>query len=298
MIIKSILTVFILTLISFNLYAQTPDWIHQLPFSDDAFWGVGQGVSVEEAEILAKQEILMQMSSRVEAVISMETGTGGGSEKITEDLDAFFSGNSLRGAELVDQFDEDNQFWVLMKYCDECGNSLLKSALIRFEDTYRYESPILMAQLTDKRIAHAFIVERRLKELQLTDYRSDDIIVRFSDMQVIIMIIIVIPYETQLSESQRTGLDTLSQSLLKELKKLNYQSIDVVGHANPTSAKNEEKDLMELSRIRAETMSSHLSSAGLTINSVSWKGGSETIGNTSSSKGKGLNRRVEIFVNF
>jgi len=295
---RNIQIMFILLLIPISVYAGKPEWILKLPFSDEAFWGVGNAATVEEAEILARQEILMQMSSRVHAVISMEIGTGAENEKVTEDLEAFFSGNSLRGAESVERYKENDQFWVLMKYCEECGKSLLKSALIRFEDTYKYQTPILMEQLGDKRISHAFIVERRLKELQLDDYSSDDIIVRFSDMQVVIMIINFIPYETNLSASQRAGLDILSRSLLTELKKLNYKSIDVVGHANPTSAENEETDLMKLSRLRAETMASHLSTAGLTINSINWRGGYETLGDINSAEGKGLNRRVEILVNF
>jgi len=295
---RQISILFILLLMPLFMFADKPEWILQLPFSDDAFWGVGNAASVEEAEILARQEILMQMSSRVQAVISMEVGTSDQSGKVTEDLEAFFSGNSLRGAETVEQYSESKQFWVLMKYCEECGRSLLRSALIRFEDNYKYETPVLMEYLSDERISHAFIVERRLKELHLADYSSDDIIVRFSDMQVVIMIINFIPYETDLSVSQRTGLDILSRSMLKELKKLEYKSIDIVGHANPTSAENEDDDLMELSRIRAETMAAHLSAAGLAISSISWRGGRETLGNINSSEGKGLNRRVEIFVNY
>jgi outer membrane protein OmpA-like peptidoglycan-associated protein len=290
---------FFFTSFIFGTFADIPDWIHRLPFTDDAFWGVGEASSAEEAQMLAKQEILMQMSSHVQAVITMEIGTGGGEQKVSEDLDAFFSGNSLRGAELVEDFTEEGTYWALMKYCDDCGKSLLKSALNRFEEAYRYDSKDLFTELTvNENISRGFQVERRLQELRLEDFGEEDILVRFEDMRVIIMIVNFVPYEADLSTSQVQGLSSIGQSLLEELSALDYQSIGIVGHANPTGDIGEEDELIELSRNRAQTLASYLSAAGLTIDSIAWRGGEETIGNSSTLEGKGLNRRVEIVVNF
>ena len=95
-----------------------------------------------------------------------------------------------------------------------------------------------------------------------------------------------------------TDLDVVSASLLEELVELGYESIDVVGHANPTGDEDESEELAAISRGRAETMAERLSAAGIAVDTVSWKGGDELAGDPTTDKGKGLNRRVEIVVSF
>ena len=96
-----ILIIIVLTLTENSTFVENPEWINRLPFTDDAFWGVGGASTIEEAKLLAKQEILMQMSRHIEAVIKMETGSSSLARKSSEHIKAFFSGNSLRGAELM-----------------------------------------------------------------------------------------------------------------------------------------------------------------------------------------------------
>ncbi len=285
-------------LFSLTLFAERPEWTVHLPFTEDAFWGVGHAGSQAEASNLAKQEILMQLCSRVKAVITMETSSAGGREVADEKMDTFFGHNTLRGAELVESFQEGDQFWILMKYCEDCGNSLIKSALYRYEEELDYDSGKLYEKVSSTAVDQAFLVERRLKELKLQDYRAEDILVRFDDNRVLIMIVNFIPDDAALSESQKKGLITISETLLKELQELNYRSISITGHANPTGKSNEEAELMELSHLRAETLAEYLAGAGITINEVDWKGGDVLIGDTSTPLGRGLNRRVEIAVNF
>ena len=170
---------FVLTM---ALQADRPDWVEELPFSEDAFWGVGSASTLEDAELLAKQEILMQMSSRVQAAISMNTSSLANRDQISEDLDKFFLHNSLRGADRVETYAEDNRHWVLMKYCEECGRGLLKSALNRYEKEYSYSSNLMIDALSDENILRGFKVERRLKELQLEDFQAHDIILRLDQM--------------------------------------------------------------------------------------------------------------------
>ncbi len=294
---RSLLVVIFILFTSIFLFADRPEWTDRLPFTDDAFWGVGHAASEVEASNLAKQEILMQLCSRVKAVITMESSSAGGREVANEKMDSFFGHNTLRGAELVEKYQEGDQYWILMKYCEDCGDSLIKSALYRYEEELEYDSGRLYEKVSSEEVDQAFMVERRLKELKLQDYRAEDILVRFDDNRVLIMIVNFIPDDAALSESQKSGLVTLSDTLLKELQELNYKSISITGHANPTGKSNEEAELMELSHLRAETLAEYLAGAGIAIDEVTWKGGAVTIGDTVAPEGRGLNRRVEIAVN-
>ena len=293
------LSVLLLSILSIlSLHAEKPEWIGKLPFSDDAFWGVGTGATLEDAQNLAKKEILMQLSSHVEAAITMEERSNGGDYEVVEELNAFFDTNSLRGAELEEQYEESNQFWALMKYCDECGDMLINSALARYEEKYDLDPEVLMEHIQTSNISEILKVERRMKELNLDDYKSEDINITLSGKTMTIMIINFIPYETNLSQSQQDGLTILSTTLFKELKELQYNSLSIVGHANPTGEENEEEDLIFLSKNRAQTMAQFLEESGFTVDTVSWKGGDGAITDVSTPEGMGENRRVEIVIMF
>lgn len=295
---RSFLIICILLFGAASVFADKPEWINRLPFTDDAFWGVGSASTLEDAQNLAKKEILMQLCSHVKAVVTMEERSDGGEYDINEDLDAYFDSNSLRGAEMEDQYEEAGSYWVLMKYCDECGKMLMNSALNRFEEKYSLEPAKLMNELEESNISEILEIEQRLKELNLEDYKSDDIFVTLTEKKMTVNIINFLPYETALSDSQQVGLAVLTSTLFEELKELNYNTLYIIGHANPTGEENEEKDLILLSKNRAETMSTFLIQSGFTVDGVSWKGGNEAVGDTSTLEGMGRNRRVEIVIEF
>jgi outer membrane protein OmpA-like peptidoglycan-associated protein len=287
-----------LFLLQMPMWAVAPEWVAHLPFSEDAFWGVGSGASLEIAVEKGKQDILMQLCSRVEAVISMETRSDGGEEKITEKLDAVIGGNSLRGASVESTYEEDGKFWVLMKYCDDCGEMLVGSALRCIEEELASDVSDILERFEDKTTVQAIILERRLHELNLEDYNSEDISLILDGKKIVIMIMNFLPNDDELTPSQEKGLTLLSRGLLSELESMNYTGVSIVGHANPMGLADEQEELMELSRNRAETMNSFLTQAGIVVMNVSWKGGNDRIADGSTNKGRSRNRRVEIFVEF
>ena len=314
---KAICLFIILFYLSTNIFAQKPEWIYKLPFTVDAFWGIGEGYTKEEAIIYAKQDILMQLCSQVKAAITMENYSNGGDTEVLESLDTYINNSSLRGAEVEEEYEESGRYWVLMKYCDECGKMLMNSSLSRYEVVYDYDSVKVMKKLEDGNIAKELITERRevekeqqririevqsleaqLKELALTDYNVQNINVVLKGKSLIILVINFIPYETNLSESQKQELEKVSETLFLELTRMNYNRIEVIGHANPTGGENEFTELNELSKNRAETMVSFLRDAGLKIEVIDWRGGTEIIGDITTQEGRGRNRRVEIIVSF
>jgi len=298
MMIRRLLTYLLLLSVCLPLSAEKPDWINRIPFTEDAFWGVGEGSSLEEAQVRGSEDILMQLSSRVRAAVSMEYSNQGGEIEVLEELDAYFDSNSLRGAELEDQYSEDDRFWALMKYCDDCGDMLIHSALSRYEDQYDYETEALIELIKSEIVADAVQVERRLKDLQLEDYHSEDISVQLDGDNLVILILNFLPDDTQLTPGQISGLEKVSRTLLEELETLDYQELEVIGHANPTGVANENDALIRLSRNRAETMASFLKEAGISVDTIGWRGGDETIRDVSTPEGRGLNRRVEIVIHF
>ena len=290
--------VFILLLSIVSAHAKQPEWTTRLPFTKDAFWGVGTGKTKAEAVNGAKREILMQLSSRVEAVLTMKKKSGGGKLQAAEKLEMFLGNNSLRGAELEDTHEENGRYWVLMKYRDECGQILMNTALTRFEEEFEYETEEIMEEIVSGKVSEALMVERRLRELALENYRSEDIGVVLSGKNVIIRVINFLPFETELTPSQREGLVRLSETLFQELQKLNYRRLEIAGHANPMGIEDEGKELADLSRNRAETLASYMKQAGIHVDSVRWEGGDNTIGDVKTPEGRGKNRRVEIIVGF
>ncbi len=293
-----ILSGLFLLMLSAAAYARQPEWITRLPFTTDAFWGVGSGKTKNEAINEAKREVLMQLSSHVEAVLTMKEKSGAGTLKAVETLEMFLGNNSLRGAELEDTYEENGRYWALMRYGDECGQILLHTALTRFEEEFEYEAEEVMEEIVSGKVSEALMVERRLRELALEDYRSEDIGIVLSGKNVIIRVINFLPFETELTDSQRDGLVKLSETLFQELESLNYKSLAVVGHANPMGTADEEGELADLSRNRAETLASSMKQAGIAIDAVRWRGGDEIIGDVETPEGRGKNRRVEIIIGF
>ena len=275
-----------------------PEWIDRLPFTEDAYWGVGSGLSTEQAERDAKRDILLQLNTRVQAAVSTHVVEGAGGAEVRERIDAYFKSNRLRGAEVQETYREADRYWVLLKYCDECGEMLMNSAVNRYEDDLGYNNNKVLDTLSEPSIDEAVRVQRRLQELDLADYRSEDISAFLDDRRLIIRVVNFLPSQTTLTNSQRDGLRAMSNTLFQELEAIGYESIDVVGHANPTGVPNEGPVLMQLSRDRAATLAGFLRDAGLRVDDVSGRGGEETIGDVTTDYGKGRNRRVEVFVHF
>ena len=289
---------FLLIITPFSASAEQPDWITRLPFTEDAFWGVGRGDSLEAAINNGKKDLLMQLNSRVEAVISIEERNTNSESHVIEKLETYLSSNSLRGAEIEEVYEDAGQFWALVKYCDTCGEMLVDSALKRYEEDLSQHPVLIMEKFQDQSAVHAIIIERRLHELELEEYNSKDIKIVLSDNNLMIMIMNFLPDDTNLTPSQEAGLSHLSKSLLSELEKMNYKGIFITGHANPTGKTDEEDELQQLSKKRAETMKQFLESAGILILGTDWQGGDATIGDTDSAEGRSRNRRVELLVEF
>lgn len=280
-----------------SLAAERPEWIEKLPFTEDAFWGMGVGNSPEEAQKNAKRDILMQLSSQVKAVISLKSGDQSAGEA-EESLNAYFGENSLRGAELEDEYSEGDRHWILMKYCDSCGEMLMKSAVFRYEEELGYESEAVIQILADERVKDAVKIQRRLSELDMSEYRSEYIDVRPAEGGLRILILNFLPDRALLSQAQKESLSRLSATLFEQLKELPVGSVEVIGHANPTGLPNEAEQLEVLSRNRAETMAEVLTASGFAVSNIEWRGGEELIGDPADPEGAGRNRRVEILVIF
>jgi len=129
-------------------------------------------------------------------------------------------------------------------------------------------------------------------------YTTKNLQVIVAEDTVIIRLVNFPPDSGKMSEAQKSELRALSQSLFKELVQLGYTGATVVGHANPEGIDDEESELETLSRERAENLASFLTEAGITIDTIEWRGGEELIGSTETKEGRALNRRVDIYVHF
>ena len=289
---------FLLLCFSVFLTANEPEWLTRLPFGDDYIYGRGSGKTLEEAQLEARGIILMQLSSQIEVAVSLEERSNANREQTVNKLDSFLSHNSLRGASLVEEYNAGTTMYVLMKYPADCGQRLMNAAIQRYESEDDYDSNKLIEATERRNVSEAVRLRWRLGELNLEDYRSSMIGVALSDKTMTISLYEFLPDTAELSKAQEEALKALGTTLLQELQDLSYERLEIIGHANPTGASDEEEELQFLSRRRAEIMAESLKASGLTVTSVRWAGGDKPVGDVNTSRGRGRNRRVEIIVYF
>ena len=170
----------------------------------------------------------------------------------------------IRGAFVESTYEEDGKFWALMKYCDDCGEMLVGSALQCIENEIASDVGDILELFEDKTTLLAIMLERRLHELNLEDYNSEDISLILDGKKIVIMTMNFLSNDDELTSSREKGLTLLSRGLLFEL----------------------------------ESMNSFLIQAGIVVMNVSWKGGNDRIADVSTMRGRSRNRRVGIFVEF
>jgi outer membrane protein OmpA-like peptidoglycan-associated protein len=135
-------------------------------------------------------------------------------------------------------------------------------------------------------------------ELNLDEYRSEVIDVRWIEDKLMLTVFDFLPDSSEISSVQAAALEELSRTLFLDIHELEYTYVDIVGHANATGAIDEGEALEYLSRRRAEVMAAGLKEAGINIRQVLWEKGDKPIADPSSAEGRGKNRRVEIIVYF
>ena len=295
---KSLLFLFLLLLPAFSVHSEAPEWTSRLPFADDAFFGVGSGESLDMAKENALIDIRMQLNSRIDSIINSVERSDAQYTRVSEDLDTYINDSPLSGAILEDEYFDGSVHWALMRFKENCGQILMSSAIVRYQDELNVPDEDVNEIIQNVRLKEVLQIGRRIEELNLEDYRSEDIQIVVVDDSLVIRLINFLPDAAQLSVRQSQALEALGASLFKEVQEFGYQSVSIVGHANPTGKENEEAELAELSRQRAEILAGILEAAGLSINSVTWVGGGQILGDPSTEEGRGRNRRVEIFMRF
>lgn len=288
----------LLFLYSFAIHSESPEWITRLPFADDAFFGVGSGKTIEAAQENALVDIRMQLNSRIDAIIHSIERSDTRETTVSESLETYINDSPLSGAILEDQYNDSSGYWALMRFKENCGQILMSSAIVRFQDELQIPEEEVNVIIQNAKLKEVLQIERRIEELNLEDYRSEDIQILIIDEDLVIRLINFLPNIAILSPSQSEALEALGETLFNEIQDFDYQSIDIVGHANPTGKENEETELAELSQQRAEILAEILKKSGLIIGTVSWEGGNQLLADPLSEKGRGQNRRVEIILRF
>ena len=99
-----------------TLSAQSPGWLFKRPRSDNFFYGRGKGVTVEDAEIAGRREILLQLSSQVNGLIRSEDSSTEEIESIDNMIVSFFDAVRLRTAEVEDLYETEGESYALVRY--------------------------------------------------------------------------------------------------------------------------------------------------------------------------------------
>ena len=104
------------------------------------------------------------------------------------------------------------------------------------------------------------------------------------------------PYGTTLTDSQLKALQAFGNELFESLQSAEYEPIVIQGYANPTGIRNEEAELLRISKARAEAMAAYLQNAGLKLGKVQGLAANKVLDKSDSRQGRGINRHVEIIV--
>jgi outer membrane protein OmpA-like peptidoglycan-associated protein len=269
-----------------------------LPFADDAFFGVGSGTSPEAAREKALIDIRMQLNSRIDAIVHSVERSDAQETRVSEQMERYIDDSPLSGAILEDRYFDGSRHWALLRFKEDCGQILMSSAIVRFQDELQIPDEEANEIIQNARLKEVLQISRRIDELDLEEYSSEDIEILVAGEDLVLRLINFLPDMASLSPKQTAALQALGDTLFKEILAYGFTSIDIVGHANPTGRGNEEAELEELSRQRAEILAAVLRDTGMTVTAVSWEGGRQTIGDPESETGKGRNRRVEIILRF
>ena len=279
------------------LYPQSPDWLTKRKYSEEYFYGRGTGSTEEEAELSGKREVLLQLNSQIQSLVRLEVSNRAPEGEALEQLDVYFDSSQLRAAEVEERFQKGEEHYALVRYPEDCGLALTSSALKRYEKSLGIESEKIMEQLHGGAMVRAAVMGLILGDISNDDY-GEDLAVRANGNEFSIQIFNFDAYDSDFTEGQRQGLGVLSKKIAEELQRFEIKKVSVEGHANPTGRQGEEDILQSLSLKRAETMAESLRLAGVKIDTVRGLGGSAVLGDLSSEEGKGLNRRVEVKIQF
>ncbi len=290
-----IISIFLSTL---SLFGEVPEWIDRLPFADDAFFGVGSGRSLEEARENGLIDIRMQLNSRIEAIVHSVERSDAQETKVSEEMERYIEDSPLSGAILEDQYYDGDLHWALLRFKEDCGQILMSSAIVRFQDELQIPDEQANEIILNARLKEVLQISRRIEELNLEDYSSEDIEILIVGGDLVLRLINFLPDMASLTTKQTAALQALGDTLFREIPEYGFTSVDIIGHANPTGKAGEEAELDALSRQRAEILSGILKETGMTVGKVSWEGGQRTIGDPLTGTGKGRNRRVEIILRF
>lgn len=167
-----LISCFLFSIVGF-LFAEAPDWILNIPYEEDAFLGVGSGLSIDEAQENARIDILMQLSSKVDSTMTMSGDMTAENIKVSEYCRAVISSSSLRGAEVAEVWQSGDIHYALLRYCDTCGSIIVTAALTSAVEVVnrQIERNIEQADIEDE--PSAFIDLNTLIE-EVNSVKSDD----------------------------------------------------------------------------------------------------------------------------
>ena len=295
---KKLLLCFKLFLVSLALFAEVPEWIDRLPYAEDAFFGVGSGRNLARARENGLIDIRMQLNTRIDAIVHSVERSDAQETVVSEKMERYIDESPLSGAILEDQYFDGSRYWALLRFKENCGQILMSSAIVRFQDELQIPDKEANEIIQNVKLKEVLQISRRIDELNLEEYSSEDIQILLVEGDLVLRIINFLPDMASLSAKQTAALKILGGTLFKEVREFGVSSIEIIGHANPTGKANEENELDALSRQRAEILSDVLAESGMTVSRVSWEGGRHTIGDPGKETGRGRNRRVEIILRF
>ncbi len=278
-----------------SLSAQTPEWISKRLRSDSFFYGRGEGITQEDAEISGREEIRLQLSSQVIGLIRSEDVGDGEIEAVDGMIASFFNDVKLRTAEVEDRYEADGLNYTLVRYPESSALIIAQTAVKRFQENHSVDPKTVINHFDEGAMIRAARLERVLYDAVAGNY-GDDLFVSLKKNILTIQILNFAANRTNLTESQKQGLNALGAILVDEISDIDHESVVVSGHANPTGIKGEEDLLYRISFSRAKTMADILRGVGLEIDRVQGLGGSVLLGNTRTLEGRSLNRRVVIQV--
>ena len=275
------------------LHAQAPDWLSKRPRSTEFFYGKGKGRTVEEAESAALQEIRLQFLNQINSMIRLQTTNNELIAQAREKAASFIDTIRLRGAEIEDNYQDGEMHYALAKYPEGGGLTVVQSLALVYQQDTGIAPERFLDVLGNGVMVRGARIDRVLSDAAEGDY-GDKVAVLFSNDTLRVQVLAFNPYRTNLTRTQKGGLQVLINALAEDLQGLKYSPVKITGHANPTGIRNEEDKLMSIARERARTMAEFLRQANIEVGDVISMGGRILLGSTKTEKGKRLNRRVEV----
>ena len=89
--------------------------------------------------------------------------------RVSEQMERYIDDSPLSGAILEDRYFDGSRHWALLRFKEDCGQILMSSAIVRFQDELQIPDEEANEIIQNARLKEVLQISRRIDELDLEE---------------------------------------------------------------------------------------------------------------------------------